>query len=99
MADISGFDSKIRSLEGKVGGLDEEYREQVITWTVVINNNYDIQMLHLDSDLAALKQKLSDLFIKLSAFAQTDNEIIIFNKLLSCEEIRLAESLTRVQVE
>ena len=56
-------------------------------------------MLHLDSDLAALKQKLSDLFIKLSAFAQTDNEIIIFNKLLSCEEIRLAESLTRFQVE
>ena len=42
MADISGFDSKIRSLEGKVGDLDEEYREQVITWTVVINNNYDI---------------------------------------------------------
>ena len=42
MADISGFDSKIRSLEGKVGGLDEEYREQVITWTLVSNNNYDI---------------------------------------------------------
>ena len=42
MADISGFDSKIRSLEGKVGDLDEEYREQVITWTLVSNNNYDI---------------------------------------------------------
>ena len=41
MTDISGFDSKIRSLEGKVGGLDEEYRELVITWTLFSNNNYD----------------------------------------------------------
>eukprot|EP00092_Neocalanus_flemingeri_P036624 GFUD01039877.1.p1 GENE.GFUD01039877.1~~GFUD01039877.1.p1 ORF type:complete len:444 (-),score=112.38 GFUD01039877.1:135-1466(-) len=86
MADIRDFDSKIGSLEGKVGGLDADYRNKLV---------------HLDADLEALKQKLRELFMKFSAFAQTryneTNEVSIYNHLLGFEEGRLTGNLHRVQ--
>jgi len=86
MADIRDFDSKIGFLEGKLGGLDGDYRNK---------------LAHLDADLDALKHKLRDLFAKFSAFAQTryneTNEISIYNHLLGFEEGRLGDNLHRVQ--
>merc|ERR1719318_822638 len=86
MADIRDFDSKIGSIEGRLGGLDADYRNK---------------LAHLDADLNALKQKLRDLFAMSSAFAQTryneTNEVSIYNYLLGFEEGRLADILHRVQ--
>ena len=62
-----------------------------------------MQLVHLDADLNALKQKLRDLFAMFSAFAQTryneTNEVSIYNYLLGFEEGRLADILHRVQVK
>jgi len=86
MADIRDFDSKIGGLEGKLGGVDADYRNK---------------MVHLDGDLNALKQKLRDLFAKFSAFAQTryneTNEVSIYNNLLNFEEGRLTTAQHSVQ--
>jgi len=77
-ADIRDLESKIGFMDGKIGGLDADYRSKLI---------------HLDADLDALKKKLRDLFVKFSAFAQSryneTNEISIYNHLLGFEEGRL----------
>jgi len=86
LADIRDFDSRIGSLEGKIGGLDADYRNK---------------LGHLDADLNALKKKLRDLFAMFSAFAQTryneTNEVSIYNSLLGFEEGRLTDNMHRVQ--
>merc|ERR1712142_170646 len=86
LADIDGLRSRIGPLEGKIGGLDAEYRGK---------------LADLDAALNALKQKLRDLFGTFAAFAQSryneTNEISIYNYLLGFEEGRLADALHRVQ--
>jgi len=86
LTDIKNFDSRIGSLEGKIGGLDGDFRNK---------------LAHLDAELNALKQKLRDLFAMFSAFAQTryneTNEVSIYSYLLGFEEGRLADSLHKVQ--
>jgi len=86
LADIDGLRSRIGPLEGKIGGLDAEYRGK---------------LADLDAALNALKQKLRDLFGMFAAFAQSryneTNEISIYNYLLGFEEGRLSDALHRVQ--
>merc|ERR1712013_296136 len=86
LGDIRDFDSRIGALEGRIGGLDADYRNKLSL---------------LDLDLDKLKQKLRDLFAMFSAFAQTryneTNEVSIYNSLLGFEEGRLADSLHKVQ--
>jgi len=86
LGDIRDFDSRIGSLEGRLGGLDADYRNKLGL---------------LDADLDALKRKLKDLFAMFSAFAQSryneTNEISIYNNLLGFEEGRLADNVHKVQ--
>ena len=103
LADIHDFDSRIGALEGRIGGLDADYRDKVRKNV----SNYclyyiHVQLSHLDADLDKLKQKLRDLFAMFSAFAQTryneTNEVSIYNSLLGFEEGRLADNVNKVQV-
>jgi len=86
LTDIKNFDSRIGSLEGKIGGLDGDFRNKLAL---------------LDAELNGLKQKLRDLFAMFSAFAQSryneTNEVSIYSYLLGFEEGRLADSLHKVQ--
>merc|ERR1719347_2359867 len=86
LGDIRDFDSRIGSLEGRIEGLDADYRNKLSL---------------LDLDLDKLKQKLRDLFAMFSAFAQTryneTNEVSIYSYLLGFEEGRLADNLHKVQ--
>jgi hypothetical protein len=86
LTDIRNFDSRIGGLEGKIGGLDGDYRNKIG---------------HLDGELNGLKQKLRDLFAMFSAFAQSRyaefNETNIYNYLLGFEEGRLTDNLHKVQ--
>merc|ERR1711970_266174 len=86
MTDIKNFDSRIGGLEGKIGGLDGDYRNKIG---------------HLDGELNGLKQKLRDLFAMFSAFAQSRyaefHETSIYNYLLGFEEGRLSDNLHKVQ--
>merc|ERR1712142_257356 len=86
LTDIKNFDSRIGSLEGKIGGLDGDFRNKLAL---------------LDAELNGLKQKLRDLIAMFSAFAQSKynetNEVSIYSYLLGFEEGRLADSLHKVQ--
>merc|ERR1712013_220829 len=86
LGDIRDCDSRIGALEGRIGGLDADYRKKLSL---------------LDLDLDKLKQKLRDLFAMFSAFAQTryneTNEVSIYNSLLGFEEGRLAGNVGKVQ--
>merc|ERR1712025_774013 len=86
LTDIKNFDSRIGSLEGKIGGLDGDFRNKLAL---------------LDAELNGLKQKLRDLFAMFSAFAQSryneTNEVSIYNNLLGFEEGRLADNVHKVQ--
>jgi len=85
LGDIRDFDSKIGSLEGRLGGLDVDYRNKLGL---------------LDADLDALKHKLRDLFTKFSAIYDTRyneaNEVSIYNNLLGFEESRLAGNVHKL---
>jgi len=80
-ADIRDIDMKIGNVEGKLGGLDSNYKDL---------------LGHLDVDLNGLKAKLRALFVQFTEFTKTRysevNEVSIYGQLLDYEEHRIREN-------
>eukprot|EP00092_Neocalanus_flemingeri_P031793 GFUD01034537.1.p1 GENE.GFUD01034537.1~~GFUD01034537.1.p1 ORF type:complete len:648 (+),score=175.65 GFUD01034537.1:48-1991(+) len=80
-ADVRDIDMKIGNSEGKLGGLD---------------SNYKTLFGHLDSDMNGLKAKLRALFVQFTEYTKTRynevNEVSIYGQLLDYEEGRLIEN-------
>jgi len=83
-ADMRDLDMKIGNSEGKLGGID---------------SNYKSLLGHLDADLNGLKAKLRALFVQFTEYTKTRynqvNEVSIYGQLLDYEEGRLKENINR----
>lgn len=80
-ADLRDIEMKIGNYEGKLGGLD---------------SNYKTLFGHVDADMNGLKAKLRALFVQFTEFTKSRynqvNEVSIYGQLLDYEEGRLREN-------